>query len=149
MKRLIILLSLFLTISTFSQENLMYLELGGAGPIGSINYERQLTKAPMFNLRLGVGYVTTWDYDGITLPTGIYILKSLKNENYLELGGNYTFLFDDDVEDIKGFFLPAIGYRKYFKKNSGFLKITFNPVFFNNDPIEIIPWGGISYGIRF
>lgn len=149
MKYLFIMVCLIGATSIYSQENLMYVELAGAGPLASVNYERQLTKKPLLNLRAGLGYVTTWDYDGITLPTGIYILEEFKNQNFFELGVNYTFLFDGDKDDIKGFLLPAIGYRNYFKKNKGFLKITFNPVFLNDDPIEIIPWGGVSYGFRF
>jgi len=149
MKRLLFIPCLVFTLCGFSQESLLYLELGGAGPLVSVNYERQITPKSPFNLRAGLGYVVTWDYGGVTVPTGIYFLEDLGNQNYLELGINYTFLFESDKEDTRGFFLPAIGYRKYFLKNNGFLKITFNPVFFNDDPIRIIPWGGISYGFRF
>ncbi len=147
MKQLAMVFSFVFTLLMYSQENLAYVELGGAGPLISANYERQVTKNPLLNIRAGLGYVATWDYDGLTLPTGLYFLGDLKKNNYLELGMNYTFLFDKDEADIKGFLLPAIGYRKYFTKSTGFLKITFNPVFFNDDPIEMIPWGGISYGI--
>lgn len=149
MKRITVVFIWLITFNAFSQEHLVYLELGGAGPMVSMNYERQLTTKPMLNLRAGLGYVVTWDYEGFTLPTGLYYLSDLNKGNHLELGINYTFLFDNDQDDIGGFFLPAIGYRKYYPGKKSFFKITFNPVFFNNDPVEVLPWGGVSFGKRF
>ncbi|NKI30570.1 hypothetical protein [Croceivirga thetidis] len=129
--------------------NFFYVELGGAGPIGSVNYERQLTKDVPILARAGLGYVTTWGYSDFTIPLGLYHLSNLKNGNHLELGVTYTYAFNIKDRNGGGFFLPALGYRKFFERNKGFLKITFSPVIFNNDPVEILPWGGISFGTRF
>lgn len=129
--------------------NFFYAELGGAGPIGSLNYERQLTAETPILVRAGLGYVTSWGYSGLTLPLGLYHLTDLNKGNHLELGVTYTLALNPKELNTPGFFLPAIGYRKFYKGKKGFLKITFNPFVFNDDPFQILPWGGISFGARF
>ncbi len=135
--------------SCIAQKNLFYGELGGAGPIGSLNYERQVLNDSPLMLRAGLGYVTSWSYSDFTIPTGLYYLIDLKRQNHLELGATYTFALNTQELDGLGFFLPAIGYRKYAREGKSFFKITLSPVIFNNDPVEIIPWGGISFGTFF
>ncbi|RIV42936.1 hypothetical protein [Flagellimonas pelagia] len=135
--------------SLFAQQNLVYAELGGAGPIISVNYERQLFQESHLNFRAGLGFYTGW-YAGLSAPLGVYYLQDFKKGNYLELGMTYTLLLTGwEDNEPGGFILPAIGYRKYSLKRKSFFKITFNPIFFdNNDSLNFLPWGGISFGIR-
>ena len=150
MKRIIIIGFLVFGTCLSAQENLVYAELGGAGPIISVNYERQFFQESHLNFRAGFGFYTGW-YAGLSAPLGMYYLQDLNKGNYLEMGMTYT-LLPTGWEDNEpgGFFLPAIGYRKYSTKRKSFFKITFNPIFFdNNDPLDLLPWGGISFGTRF
>ncbi len=150
MKRIILIGMLITGGFSNAQENLIYGELGGAGPIVSINYERQFFQESHLNLRAGLGFYTGW-YSGLSAPLGLYYLQDLNKGNYLELGMTYTVLLTGwDDNDTGGFFLPAIGYRKYSTNRKSFFKITFNPIFFDNDdPFDLLPWGGISFGTRF
>ncbi|MEZ4810496.1 MAG: hypothetical protein R2819_09070 [Allomuricauda sp.] len=149
MKNIIVAYFVLFTAFAAAQENLVYGELGGAGPILSINYERQFFEGSHLNLRAGLGLYAGW-YTGLSIPTGLYYLEDLNKGNYLELGMTYTVLLTgwEDDEAI-GFLLPAIGYRKYYQGKKSFLKITFSPIIFNDDPFELVPWGGISVGKRF
>lgn len=149
MKKIIIGCFLGCGLFLSAQENLIYGELGGAGPIISVNFERQLFQESHLNLRAGLGFYTGW-YSGLSAPLGMYYLEDLNKGNYLELGMTYTLLISGwDDNEAGGFFLPAIGYRKYSTKRKSFFKITFNPIFFSDDPFELLPWGGISIGTRF
>lgn len=141
--------TLFTFGSCLAQRNYIYGELGGAGPIVSLNYERRLVKDADFMIRGGLGYVVSWDVSALTIPTGIYQLVDLNRGNFLELGITYTFALGGEELESLGFFLPAVGYRKYYEGKKGFFKITFSPIIFNNDPVEVLPWGGISFGTRF
>lgn len=149
MKKIIVTYFGLFTLLVSAQENLVYGELGGAGPILSINYERQFFEGSHLNLRAGLGLYTGW-FTGLSAPMGLYYLEDLNKGNYLELGMTYTLLLTgwDDNEAV-GFMLPAIGYRKYYPGKKSFLKITFCPIIFNDDPFELLPWAGISMGKRF
>ncbi len=149
MKKYFFVIIVFTLLKVNAQENSFYGELGGAGPIFSLNYEREVIDDSALLLRIGLGYLSTWSYEGLTIPIGAYHLIDLNKGNHLELGGSYTFGLGRDNDIGTGFFLPAIGYRKYKEGRKGFFKITFNPVLYNDEPIEVIPWGGISYGVRF
>lgn len=149
MKKIIVACFGLFTLFGTAQENLVYAELGGAGPILSVNYERQFFEGSHLNLRAGLGIYTGWN-SGLSAPLGMYYLQDLNKGNFLELGMTYTLLltgWDDD--EAGGFFLPAIGYRKYAANKKGFFKITFNPILFSDDPFEVLPWGGVSFGTRF
>jgi hypothetical protein len=150
MKKLKLLgILLFLTFVVNAQKNSIYLELLGAGPMASINYETEIIPNSQLNLRVGLGYLSTWTYEGLTIPTAAYHLIDLNKGNNLELGMSYTFTPSSDNEEGIGFLLPAIGYRKYYEGKKGFFKITFNPILFDSKPVQVLPWGGISFGIRF
>jgi len=137
MKKLKLLIALmFITSLVNAQKNSFYAELGGAGPIVSLNYEREVVADSKLMLRAGLGYLSSWSYEGLTIPTALYYLVDLNKGNYLELGMSYTFAPSRDSEEGLGFLLPAIGYRKYYKGKKGFFKITFNPVLFDNDPLQ-------------
>lgn len=75
--------------STF-QKNNIYVEAGGNGLFGSVNYERQLTKEPEFGVHFGVGFYTEKAFY-LTFPAGINYLFKLKRENsFIDAGLGYT-----------------------------------------------------------
>ena len=72
---LIVLTIFFIQVDKLqAQRNTVFVEGMGAGGIGSISYERQLTKKPELMIRAGVG---TLVFDK-TIPVGVDYLFPLK-----------------------------------------------------------------------
>ena len=77
--------------STF-KKNDIYLEAGGHGLFGSVNYERQLTKSPGLGVRMGLGFYTENAFY-LTIPAGInYLFKLPGNNSFIDagIGGSWT-----------------------------------------------------------
>jgi hypothetical protein len=146
------------SIHSFSQttfkKNSIYLEAGGNGLFGSVNYERQLTKEPGLGARLGVGFYTEKAFY-LTIPVGINYLFELKREgSFIDAGLGVTFVRIDgelfgDSKNPNGDhfvnFIPSIGYRRHTARNVMF-RASLTPVF-NED--AFVPWIGLSIGKQF
>lgn len=136
------------------KQNDIYLEAGGNGLFGSVNYERQLTKEPGFGLRIGIGFYTENSFY-LTVPAGInYLVKLKKANTFLETGLGVTWarvdgkLFDGGkLSDREHFvsFLPSIGYRKHTAKDVMW-RINLTPV---ANKYGLVPWLGFSVGKQF
>lgn len=139
--------------STF-KKNDIYLEAGGNGFFGSINYERQLTKSPGLGLRVGLGFYTENAFY-LTIPVGInYLFKIPGNKSFIDagLGGTWTKVdgrFFGDVssalEENIFSFVPSIGYRRHTGKDLMW-RVSFTPVI---NQYTFLPWIGASIGKRF
>ena len=150
----ILLLSKLLLAQNSFKKNDLYLEAGGNGLWGSVNYERQLTKEPGLGVRIGLGFYTENAFY-LTLPTGINYLFPLKNRtSFIDAGLGVTWaringkLFaSDKYSNGEHFvnFIPSIGYRIHTKKDVMW-RFSFTPVA-NKDAFT--PWIGISLGQRF
>jgi hypothetical protein len=167
MKKIIIVgLAIFITSVNiaFSQNifktNDVYIELLGNGVLGSINYERQLSKQPGFGVRFGVGTV----YDNpqptikeeflMTYIIGInYLFKLKDGKSFVDAGLGFTitptelyFLAPGDsrAENFVNF-VPSFGYRRH-TKNNRMWRISLTPIGVNTG---FIPWLGASIGKRF
>jgi hypothetical protein len=85
MRKTLFTIILFLCIVAFTKgqsdfkRNDIYLEAGGNGLFGSVNYERQLTKEPGIGVRIGIGFYTEKAFY-LTTPVGINYLFKLKNK---------------------------------------------------------------------
>lgn len=137
---------------TANKKNVVYLEVGGNGLFGSINYERQLSNEPGLGLRLGVGFYTEKAFY-LTVPVGINYLFELKeNKSFIDAGLGVTWtssngnLFGNtnNNEDFVNF-IPSIGYRYHTRKNVMW-KISITPV---ANKYTFVPWLGIGVGKRF
>jgi hypothetical protein len=136
------------------KKNDIYLEAGGNGLFGSVNYERQLTKQPGLGARIGVGFYSEEAFY-LTIPVGINYLFRLNNEkSFIDAGIGVSFArIDGDLfEESKNpngnhfaNFIPSIGYRRH-TLNNVMWRISFTPVI-NND--GFVPWLGASIGKRF
>lgn len=134
--------------------NDIYFEAGGSGLFGSINYERQLTKAPGLGARIGVGIYSENAFY-LTIPVGINYLFELKRQNkFIDAGMSATWarqdarLFDNNhtVEHNHFFsFIPSIGYRVHTNRNVMW-RISLAPVI---NKFGFVPWLGFSIGKRF
>ncbi|PLX11016.1 MAG: hypothetical protein C0598_09155 [Marinilabiliales bacterium] len=117
------------------RKNSIYVELGGKGVFGSLNYDRIIPVGEKSGIVLGV---TVGFYVGV-LPSVNYLYG--KSKNFLEVGIGYSI-----TEQI---ILPLIGYR--YQGNKGFLfrvgGMYFQPV--QPDSFGDIPMIGLSFGYSF
>jgi hypothetical protein len=154
MKKTLFTIILFLCIATFTagqstfKRNNIYLEAGGNGLYGSVNYERQLTKKSGLQARIGLGIY--WNYDNfLNLPLGINYLFDLKNKkSFIDVGVGVTFTGIDEKSD-GGLhyvnFVPGIGYRRHTSKDVMW-RINVTPVI---NKYGFTSWVGASIGKRF
>lgn len=166
-KILIVLLIFRFSHEAFSQtdtlqmvHNFTYIEIGGIGGYGSLNYERLIfnKKNIAFAIRLGLSTYHIKDYTNKFNPD-IIIPISLNgyygNNHKIEMGigqtiGSMVRAGDSGFEterntNVHTSFL--IGYR-YQKKNSGIIfRCTYNPILEFNKHFR--HWAGISVGYSF
>lgn len=139
--------------STF-KKNDIYLEGGGNGLFGSVNYERQLTTEPGIGARIGIGIYSEKAFY-LTIPVGInYLFKLKKDNTFIDAGLGATWarrngeLFNN-IKSSNGNhfvnFIPSIGYRSHTEKNVMW-RISLTPV---ANKHGLYPWLGASIGKRF
>ena len=136
------------------KKNGMYVETGGNGLFGSVNYERQLTKEAGLGARIGVGfYLENAFY--LTIPVGINYLFPLKNDkSFIDagLGATWTRIDGSLFGESKNSngehfvnFVPSVGYRRHTAQNLMW-RISVTPV---ANKYTLVPWLGASIGKRF
>lgn len=150
---LLLVSKLFQAQNSFKKNDL-YLEAGGNGLWGSVNYERQLTKEAGLGARVGIGFYTENAFY-LTIPAGINYLFPLKNRtSFIDAGLGITWtrvdgkLFaSDKFSNGEHFvnFIPGIGYRIHTKKDVMW-RFNITPV---ANKYAFTPWAGISLGKRF
>ena len=133
--------------SNFSS-NTIYVELGGAGGLYSVNYDHRISKEIGFRLGFTAWSIVTG------FPVTLNYLVGSKG-HYLELGigavlGFTSFQNRSFVESAlrvgQSVGTATIGYR-YQPHGGGLLfRIAFTPLF---PPNHFYPWGGISFGYAF
>jgi hypothetical protein len=146
--------------STHTASNSIYLEAGGAGGYGSLNYERACyrKKNVLLALRIGAGiyhlndYTTTFNPD-ILIPLAINSCYGKSHKLELGLGQTLATIVRAGETDFKpkrvlNFHSNfSIGYR-YQKKTSGlFLRCAYTPIIEFNRYFR--HWAGISIGYSF
>ena len=156
-KSIVTILAFSIAIFSFGQSafkrNDIYLEAGGNGLFGSVNYERQLTKQPGLGARIGVGFYSENAFY-LTIPVGINYLFPLNKKSFLDAGLGVTWtqingnLFSDSKNrNDNNFvnFIPSIGYRHHTTKDVMW-RISLTPVI---NKYTFVPWLGAFIGKRF
>lgn len=155
------ILIVVVSVSAQSQDNAflkndIYLEAGGWGGFGSVNYERQLTKSPGIGIRIGLGFYTE-DAFYASIPLGlVYLFETKKPGSFIEAGLGLAWF----REDGKFFNNEVFGvdiYDKYTNVNLtvGFRKHTRRNVMWRvqagalANKYTVIPWVGLALGKRF
>jgi hypothetical protein len=137
-------------------KNDIYLEAGGWGGFGSINYERQLTKNPGIGIRLGLGFYTENAFYA-TIPVGlVYLFETKKPGTFWEAGMGMTWMREDG-KFFDNEFMGVDIYDKYTNVNMsvGFRKHTARNVMWRAqvgglfNKYTVLPWAGIAVGKRF
>ena len=145
----------------------IYFELGGNGPLLSLNYDFRFTKSQKgLGMRLGLGY---YKYDlifssGSTFSIPIAINHLAGNApHYFESGIGFTYINNTSKDFLSGILtpsssvqskgsaiVPSIGYR-YQPNGNGFLgRIVFSPLIsLNKDGEPFLPWAGVGLGYQF
>jgi hypothetical protein len=146
--------------STKTANNVMYIEVAGAGGYGSVNYERVIKSSKLFMLgiRLGMGTYHINDYTTHFNPDLLFPVSvngSYGKNHKIELDFGQVFAstviagestFEPTRESDFHSFL-SIGYR-YQKKNGGLLfRCNYTPIFEFNSYFR--QWLGISIGFSF
>lgn len=136
------------------KKNDIYLEAGGNGLFGSVNYERQLTKQPGLGARIGVGFYFENAFY-LTIPAGInYLFKLKDGKSFIDaaLGATWTRIDGKLFSNSKNAngnnfvsFVPGIGYRKHSAKDVMW-RVSVTPV---ANRYGLVPWLGASIGKRF
>jgi hypothetical protein len=157
-KQILTVFTLFTVTFSFGQStfkrNDIYLEAGGNGLFGSVNYERQLTSKPGLGARLGIGFYSENAFY-LTIPVGINYLFKLKNEkSFIDagLGATWTRIDGNLFRDAKNSngdhfvnFVPSVGYRRH-TSNDLMWRISVTPI---ANKYGLVPWLGLSIGKRF
>lgn len=149
---------LFLISTGFSQNdyrNSVFLEVGGSGYFGSINYERTITKDA--NVRIGFLFIS----DVVIVPLTMGKLYGHSSHKF-ELAGGITFArnpneYKDD-EEVTGVYLLLtgfVGYRYQPMNRRILFRAGLTPLlsFYDNTSdapnLRLEPWAGVSCGWRF
>jgi hypothetical protein len=157
-KQILTTFTILLAATAFAQshfkKNTIYLEAGGTGLFGSLNYERQLANRPGFGLRAGVGFYTENAFY-LTIPVVVNYLFKLGGEGAFVdagMGASWTRIDGKLFSGSKNSngdhfvnFVPSIGYRKHTAKDLMW-GISLTPVANKNG---LVPWIGASIGKRF
>jgi hypothetical protein len=157
-KKLLIVFAVCGVTLSFGQTNFkkndVYLEAGGNGLFGSVNYERQLTKQPGLGARIGLGLYSENAFY-LTIPAGInYLFKLRNHKSFIDagLGATWTRIEGKLFSDSKNSngdhfvnFIPSIGYRRHTAKGVMW-RISLTPV---ANKYGLVPWLGASIGKRF
>jgi hypothetical protein len=143
--------------SQVNYKNGLFLELGGNGYYGSINYER--TNLRGVNGRIGIFCLNPKDL--IILPLTVGKVFGV-GKHHLEIAGGFIFALNAgemnaNIESTQKFiYLTAfVGYRYQVIDKRFFFRAGFTPLwelydnFYNGGPGPFYPWGGISGGFRF
>lgn len=147
--RYFILLAVFVLFAeaafsqTKSSNRKIYMELGGAGLLTSINYERNvwIKNSNSLNIRAGAGYLPTivnteFAAGTYCLILGANYMKSVSNHHVvIGFSNSFANTFTTRTSREKGNYIfsnlviPAIGYQfKKPEKNKFFLGVGYSPV---------------------
>ncbi|MES2829840.1 MAG: hypothetical protein V4687_16905 [Bacteroidota bacterium] len=164
--RHLITLFCFLSLQQFAfgqdifKKNEIFLELGGNGLLGSVNYSRQLTNKPALELRVGLGAYGSDPKTYVTVPVALnYIINVGGKHGFLNvgIGGTYTkadvrlgILIDyaEGYEKTRSQpvnMVANVGYRYYTSGDFSF-RVNFTPVINRHG---LLPLLGLSVGKRF
>ena len=134
--------------TTFALKNSSYIEIGGAGYLMTLNYERMLTE----KIITRVGYGSHESDNKINFfPIGTAYLIDLEGQ-IIEIGGGMTFLNGtlqmrgENLEPNTKMIYFGGGYRNILRESRLLLNLKGYYLFLGEFSS---PWAGISFGWKF
>lgn len=115
------------------RKNALYVELGGTGVLGSLNYSRIVPFGEKHGLALAAGVA----FYGDAIVNASYLYG--KTNKFLEAGVGYSF--------VENFITPQIGYR--FQGKKGFLFRATVMYLTDEEFVDGTLFGGLSFGYSF
>lgn len=152
------------SLDLIDYKNDVFLELGGAAAVYSLNYQRKIVSAGKFDLKGRVGF------SGMSFPDlgldywfifGGSVSYNMSKKSALSIGGGQVYYSykvfdffektgDKRVSEYYTYF--DLSYSYHLSKK-WFLKASYNPVVLYNEPNEegvvFDHWGGVSVGYSF
>ncbi|MBL0340068.1 MAG: hypothetical protein IPP71_03610 [Bacteroidetes bacterium] len=139
----------------FVYKNSVHTELLGNGSVYSFVYERVLLNGPKFK--------TTGQFGFTPLPPPLeteFVVHAIVNElisfnkHHIEIGLGYGIVKEGTSEQFDSgnydFITGRLCYRHQKPDGRFTTKIGFTPfIFVNDNSVDFIPWGGISFGYNF
>jgi hypothetical protein len=138
-----------------NKPNNYYLEVGGAGGWGSVNYERRFGADSKWGARFGVGYYGEQTTKALTIPVSMNYRIALRRDSiaFLEAGLGATYFgqkgypFSGGNVEREGSFLrlvPTFGYRKN-ERNGLWWRLSAVLILGKE---TFAPWLGLAIGYR-
>jgi hypothetical protein len=164
---IIFFLTVFLNLETFSQikqykirRNTLFLEAGGLGGYGSLNYEKLILHKNqiMSTIRVGISTYRVVDFTNkfnpdVILPVTFNALYGQNHKIELGIGNTFSTIVRASLPDMKATrtldfnTIFSFGYR--FQKNTGgvMYRCAYTPILEFNEYLR--HWLGISFGYSF
>jgi hypothetical protein len=141
-------------------KNILFVELGGPGGYGSVNYERTLIKQNKISIqgRMGLSTVHLKNHyrklsPDIIIPLSIHFCYGSSHKAEIGLGETFTYMnvvnFDNYGSKRNSYFhsFISLGYRYQPIKSRIFARIAYTPILERN--INLRQWGSLSLGYQF
>ncbi len=149
------------TSSRIKCKHLIYLEIGGIGGFGSINYENDILLINKFSLGFRGGFSTIHILDytrkfnpDLIFPISIYFLYGIKHKIEIGIGETISSIPVTDMENSPVHTRSTsfstnftIGYRYEHQKTGIFFRCGYTPIIERNKHYR--HWGAISIGYAF
>jgi hypothetical protein len=132
------------------QRHNLYLELGGPGGLGSINYEWRFLKRGKFRMMLRPGFGASplaGDSGGAAFLFPVMIHSTIGKVHNLDLGVGQTFALTTN-QDFYLYTPISVGYRLEPTKSRLFYRIAYTPIMSTYSGFEVTHWGGITIGFK-
>ena len=151
MKKLLLPLLILLAFQLPAQKPAIFLELGGSGGVGSINYERSFLTKEKVDLKWRAGF-SLFKIDRNTGYSLIFpvLAEALigKGPHYFETGIGQTLTVTTKGQFF--FLMPAVaGYRYQPPDKRIFFRASYTPIISYLIDFQYQNWGGLSIGYQF
>lgn len=152
LKRVCALLSLFLFSAALNAQPVhnAFLEIGGCGGLGSLNYERALRQQAHWQMTFRSGFslapVDRNNGTGLVFPLMVNGITG-NQRHHLEVGAGPAFT----VTTKGSFFVrgtASMGYRNQLYGKRLFFRVAYTPIFSFLFKFQWQHWAGISIGIN-
>ena len=153
--RLLFILLVTVTSFSFSQKKdlakSIYLELGGAGGLGSLNYEKVFADREKIDCswRLGLSFAPIDRNNGTAIIIPAMIHGTIGEKKHLldvGLGQGFTITTRGRIHVLT---TASLGYRYNFQESPLFLRAAYTPLISYLLDFQVQHWGGISIGYTF